>query len=134
MAYNFVAFSDRLLGPAKRERAEEVRLLSGVHPLLVSRGVTHQTLGFELRGPTLHAIHSECLARSERMDLEFRADAEYHFTSPELGAFRCKYSSSTGVVSLSIYPDETSSEVEAANRPKRPPGLRAEADPPKSND
>ncbi len=129
MSVNVVAILDTLLEQARRERAEEIRLLSDLHPLFMSHGVSRSALGFELPATTVYALHSECLARSERLDLEFRSQAEYQFSAPGVGIFRCKYTSSSNVVSLSIYPDNTSPEMEAAIRPRKPPELRAEADP-----
>ncbi len=129
MSINIVAILDTLLAQARRERAEEVRLLSDLHPVLVAGGNTRSALGYELGAMTIYGIHSECLARSERADLEFRSSAEYHFRSELFGAVRCKYASRGNVISLSMFLEELESEVVPAKRTRKPPSLRAEAKP-----
>jgi hypothetical protein len=129
MSINIVAILETLLSQARRERADAVRLLSDLHPVLVTGGKSRAVLGYELGAMTIFGIHSECVARSEMIDLEFRSNADYQFLSEKFGLVRCKYASQGNVVSLSIFLEELEPEIVPVKRPNKPPPLRAEAKP-----
>jgi hypothetical protein len=124
---------ERILAIARRNGADELRLISGRYPMMVVKNMNKFIDGPELPATMIRDIHHVCLALAASEIPTSEATFAYRFVSPTLGTVSCMYTLRGGKKSLSLFPEGgVSEEVESAGRGK-PPTLSAEAQPEGNN-
>jgi hypothetical protein len=124
-----LATLERILPIARRNGADEVRLISGRYPMFVA-GTENKTIeGPELSATMIRDIHQACLALGADELPESGAALAYRFVSKTMGAMRCVYTFHGSARSLSLFPESDASETVDFKGRRKPPALRAEAKP-----
>ena len=121
-----------VLAQAKRDRATEIRFVSGMCPALVDKSGPHFVDVAYLSQEVVRNLHQECLSLAGESKLLSRATASYMVSVPKLGRFLCKYHLRDNIASLTLQPDADATEAIEAIRPIKSPSLRAEARPEES--
>ena len=124
-----LATLEMVLAIARRNGADEVRLISGSYPRMIVGNNIQLIDGPELSTSMIRAIHQGCLSLSGSATPKFQATSVYRFVSATLGPVNCKFSlrGDVDVALLSLFPEDNEFELVQVKGPVNPPTLRAEA-------
>jgi Tfp pilus assembly pilus retraction ATPase PilT len=132
MKSHATAVLDLVLERAQRDRASEIRFISGMCPAIVVEGGPQFVEVAQLKHETVRNIHQECLLLAGRSELASRATTSYTFASSKFGQYLCEFQIRGNVALLTLRPESDAGVTVDAARPKKSPSLRAEARPDES--
>ena len=116
-----------VLDKCRGSLVSEIRFISGMAPAIVDKAGPHFVEVAYLSQALVGEIHELCRSLADERAKGSGGAASYAFALRGVGRLRCKYQCRGSIASLVLVPDADAEETIDAIRPKKPPGLRAEA-------